>query len=186
MTATREPATTTETTYEAALAAIATIERGQADWRAQRAALDGQLDAARAGAGAAALAGGGPAKLAATIGRLGEERAIADAALGLLDDRLTAARRAAALARFADDRAAYHRLGREIAARMARITALWAPLRAYEGLDFDFPALGDRSRVGALELRREGLRKGLRWQAEARGLVWSDTEPEPETTGGDA
>jgi hypothetical protein len=174
-----EDTMTTEATQEAASAALAALERQAADWHEKHAALGERLAATRAGAASSALAGDGTAKPASAIVRLEEERTIARAALGLLDERLTAARRATELARFADDRAAYHRLGRAIAARYAHIAALWAPIREYEGFDFDLPRLGAGGRLAGLERQREGLRLSLNHHASRLDLDWSDSEDAP-------
>ena len=98
------PAQTAYPEQERAQAHVARVEAQQREWGEKRAALVAQLEERQAGASAAALDGTGTARIAAELGRIRDEIAVADGVLAQLEVNRLAARRGVALGRLADER----------------------------------------------------------------------------------
>ncbi len=153
----------TPPTVEAAQAAIAGLDAQRATWEGKRVALQARLVEQERTAATRLLAGTGTAKLAADLGQLRQEIALADRALALLAERHGPAGYALRLAEQRDRRERYAQLGVEADALWARVVELWAPIGALTGATADVC----RDRLPALEgleRRRERLRLDINYR----------------------
>jgi len=151
------------TTVAAAQATVAGLDAQRDELQARRAALQARLVEQEHTAATRLLAGSGTGKLAADLGQLRQELALADGALALLAARHGPASYALRVAEQRDRREQYAELGVAADALWARVVELWAPIGALTGATADvcrerLPALE------ALEWRRESLRRDINYR----------------------
>ena len=128
----QQPAQSDYPEQERAQSEVARVEERQREWGEKRATLVAQLEGRQAGASAAALDGTSTARIAAELGRIRDEIAVADGVLAQLEVNHLAARRGVALGRLADERNRLAALEAEIAERLERNRALATPLYVFE------------------------------------------------------